>query len=405
MKRSRPSGTADPSAAVDLHSVNQSLRAKASALAEQLAVAQARLSSDAVAAAGAVAALAQEQEAAQSAASHRAEEAGAAAAAERARAETLVCEALASLEAEKARAAAASEAAGEAEGVAAQARAERDLLQARLREAEAALGEARGVLEAAQDKARTELRGEREATAKLREELGARDAALASSSAQKEAALRKAEHAGGATAALGAALAAEREKRAAAEAAAATAAEQAAAAELRLSRLEEDTRGLREGVALESALQAQLLDFVRSTHAAAGAMLPHAAALQQARAAAARVRPSVPEASAAPSESERCTQRVVHSAPPQPQHETQHLGVPARENVEQEGAMEAEEEAEAAVLLPLIEEEGEGTHSDFENGVHSTFPSASLQAQMEAEAAAKRSSQPMVEVNGGGGFA
>jgi SWI/SNF-related matrix-associated actin-dependent regulator 1 of chromatin subfamily A len=287
-KRQRASAAAsnphDAAIAVDLHASNQDLRHRNTELVAQVAALSAAAATDAAAAAAAVAALEEQLADARRAARADAEEVVQAAAAERAKAESRILESLSAVEAEKARATAAAAAAADAEQDALAARAERDAAQARARDVEGALDAARAKLEGVQDTHRAAMRGEREACATLREELASRDAMLTAERAEKEAALRRAERAVADADAAAAASGMEREKRVTAEAAAAKAAEKAAAAEMAVARLTEESRGAHEGGALESALQAQLIDFVRMTHAAAAAVLPHADALMQKRA-------------------------------------------------------------------------------------------------------------------------
>jgi hypothetical protein len=270
--------------AVDLHASNQDLRQRNTELVAQLAALSASAATDAAANAAAVAKLEEELADARRAARADAEEVVQAAATERAKAESRIQESVTAVEAEKARASVAAASAAEVEQEALAARADRDAAQARTREVEAALDAARAKLESVQDSHRVAMRGERETCATLREELASRDAMLSAERAEKDAALRCAGRAVADADAAAAACGAEREKRVAAEGAAAKAAEKAAAAEMAVAQLTEESRGAREGGALESALQAQLIDFARATHAAAALVLPHADALLQKRA-------------------------------------------------------------------------------------------------------------------------
>ncbi len=414
-KRARPSSSAsDPALALDLHAVNQGLRAKVNSMAEQVTLLQAKLTNVEAAAQSKILELEQQLAGANAAAARQQEEAAQAAAAERAVFETRIGEVLASVDAEKARLAAATTAASEAESAAAHARSERDATHARIREVEASL-----------DEARAKLRAECDAIAQLNEALAARDAALATERAEKEAAQRRAEHAATDAAAATTALAAEHELRIAAEAAFSAAQERATAFETRLARLQEETRGIREGSALEMALQQKLFDHVRSMYTACTAVMPVMAALEQKHAAAAtaerRASFEPVNGGALQVESQRCTQRIIQSVPPPsaapaPPLETQHMEVVVPEaGAREEGG--AKEASVPAVLPPVEEDEEEpaeemaGGDSDDENDMYvATFPSASLQAQMEAEAAAakaellhKSESQPMADADANAG--
>ncbi len=307
-------------AAVDLHGANQELRQRNTDLAAQLAAATSAAAADAAAAKASLAELQDALAAARRAARDDAETVAQAAAAERAKAEARAAEATAAVGAEKARAAAAAAAASEADADAVAARAERDAAHARAREAEAALDAARAKLEGMQDAQRAALRTERDAATALREELSARDAALTAERAEKAAALRRAELAAEDAAAAAQQQQAEREQRLLAEAAAAKAAEGVAEMEAQLARLREESRGVREGGALDLVFLEQIARMVRTTHENAAAVLPHMDALMHKARAQTRVcedaggsdacvRPSAAAAPAA-SEPERATQHV-----------------------------------------------------------------------------------------------
>ena len=412
VKRARLEGGGDPAQALALHAENQALRDKASALQEQLSLATAKAAGDAAAANKMAAALQEALDTSLAAAKRQQEEAEVAAseAAEVAKASLLEAQA------DQARAAAAAHAAGQAEAAAAEARDERDGALARLRERQAEL-----------DAARAELRAHIDSAVSVTAGQASTDAALTSARAEKEAALRRADHATAEAQAAQSALAAEKANRAAAEAAAAASAEQVAALEARLARMQDEARGEREGTALKFSLQVDMAASILAAAATLNAALPHARALLGAE-----WQPAAPGGHVGKGDSQRGsgmglglpTQRVPLTAPPPPG-----FGGPARGSdtqlVEQLGhttaagddavmALAEEEhlqaEDDAVAPLPRISDAAElvllspgvgldgaahqaAAHGpdnfafDDENGPASTYPSASMQAKMEAEAA------------------
>jgi hypothetical protein len=432
VKRARVEGGADPAHALALHAENQALRDKASALQEALAQATAKATAEAAAAATAVAALQEALNTSQATAKRQEEEAAQAASEAAQVAKASLVEAQAAAQADQARAHAASHAAEQAEAAAAEARDERDGVLARLRECQAAL-----------DAARAELRAHINSSVSVAADQASSDAVLTAARAEKEAALRRADHATADAQATQQALAAEKAKRAAAEAAAAGAVEQVAALEARLARLQDEARGEREGTDLKHSLQVDLAAAILAAAATLNAALPHAQALLAADGQAA------PAALAGRGESQRGsgmglglpTQRVPLSAPPPPgfggpmratdtqlvEQQTTGAGgdalmLPAEQHFEPAGDdaamvhaedehVQAEEGAEAG--LPRMSDAGElvalspGMAAAYEAAAHGpgdgagafddengdptpvpTFPSSSLQAKMEQQAAA-----------------
>ena len=387
-KRPRPSAIAQepPIAAVELHAANMELRQRNAELEQQAATQAAKATSDAAAAAAKLAALQDELAALQRSSRLGAEEVEQTVAAERAKAEARVQEAANAVEAEKARAAAAVAAVTEVENEAVAARAERDAALASVREKDAELEAARAKLENVQQANRAALRDGQDGLALLREELASRDAALTAERADKEAALRRVERSAAELEAAAAALQAEREKRLAAEADAVKAHEKAAAAELQAARLLEESRGMREGGQLDVALQDSLIQFVRSSHAAVAAVMPHAEALAHKRAhvggGPAVLRAAVPAHAPEP---ERPTQQVPHSAPPPAPpvaSDTQHLERPAAPHCAPSTMLHGSlgmpmfSEMDDAAPLQALPPVAEGLTDD--------IPSASLQAEIAA---------------------
>ena len=396
-KRPRPSAIAQepPIAAVELHAANMELRQRNAELEQQAATVAAKAASDVAAAAAKLAALQDELAALHRTTRLGAEEAEQTMAAERAKAEARVQEAANAVEAEKVRAAAAVAAVTEVENEAVAARAERDAALASVREKDAELEAARAKLENVQQANRAALRDGQDGLALLREELASRDAALTAERADKEAAQRRVERAAAELEAAAAALQTEREKRLAAEADAAKAQEKAAAAELQAARLLEESRGMREGGQLDVVLQDHLIQFARSVHVAAAAVMPHAEALAHKRAHAGAgpvvLRAGVPAHAAEP---ERPTQQVPHSAPPPPQQQpvasdTQHLERPVAvaphcaPSTMLHGSLGMPMFSEMDDVQPHqpLQPVAEGMTDDIPSA---SLPSASLQAEIEA---------------------
>lgn len=431
VKRVRPNDGADPQHALALHKENQALREKAAMLQDTLSQHQAKAAADAAAAAAEFAAMRDDLTAKLAAAERHMAEAMQQAAEAAEVAQAKLSEAQVSAQAEQARASAAGEAASQAATAAAEARAERDAASARLRECQAAL-----------DDARAQLRAHSESAAAVTTDLATRDAALATARAEKDAAMRRAERAEGDAQVASTALAHEKAMRATAEAAAAALSAQVFKLEAHVAREQEKARGAREGIALEQSLLSELVAFVQDVATAANAVLPHAVALANVHtsgaAAATTVAVPIPsvavEATAAKGESQRasvmgmvgptqhvaapcaapppaspCGTAALAAPAPNAHDDTQRVGLQTAPTpvavVEEQPLQPCEPQRgnDGAALLPVAEDmdvvpppaeeaapgaHDDGVFGDDENGYIPTFPSASLQAKMEAEAAA-----------------
>ena len=152
---------------------------------------------------------------------------------------------------------------------------------------------------------------------------------------------------------------------------------------------------MREGGQLDVVLQDHLIQFARSVHVAAAAVMPHAEALAHKRAHAGAgpvvLRAGVPAHAAEP---ERPTQQVPHSAPPPPQQQpvasdTQHLERPVAvaphcaPSTMLHGSlgMPMFSEMDDAQPHQPLQPVAEGMTDDIPSA---SLPSASLQAEIEA---------------------
>jgi len=431
VKRPRPNdgGAADPQQALALHKENQALREKAAMLQESLAQHQAKAAADATAAASELAAVREELASKVATAERQVAEAAQQAAEAAEVAAAKLSEAQASGQAEQVRAAAASAAASQAEAAAAEARSERDAALAKLRDCQAAL-----------DEARTQLRSHSDGTAAFTADLANRDAALTTARIEKDAALRRAERAESAAQAAEAALASEKALKTTAESSEAALSQRVAALEAKLACEQEKARGTREGVALEHAVLSNLATFVHDIAAMANAALPDAHAIMAMTAVpgivagapvvtkgdsqrgsgmglcgGTQIMVAPPPPAVLPVEpstvvpmAEGDTQHVGHQAPTSPVPAApmvtveQHNGGDAAATVkpsephEAEAAVEALPAAEdmdvapaADAVQPDVGDIAAGGFGDEENDICAyTVPSASLQAKMEADAAA-----------------
>lgn len=359
LKRLRGPDATEVALVAHLHDANQSLRGQSITAAAELSTLQARLAVLEAAALEQRAEAAAQLDALRQSSVRERDEAARVAQYEQARLNAESAEAVHEAAAQRSRAEAAVAELRDAESAAVAARQERDAAHSQLQEARASA-------EASEARLRETARFEREAAAAAQAELKRVEAELAEERRAAGAGAEREARLEADASALQASRDEERAAKLAAQTSVAAAVERAASVEARLARLMEETRGAREGVALDAALGQRLLDFFGAVREAAGAVEPHARALQL------RV--------AAQLQSES----VLGLAATQLVGQRASGADAAHHGMTQCMDMRYTEREAAPPAAPLAEPEED------EDMALGTYPTASLQAAMEAEAAAKR---------------